>query len=131
GLTANTNYTWKVCPDYGSGWTLFTATENFSTLSAKVINPDIGLSDNTISDLVIYPNPITYRTNISFVSSSTDKCYITLYDIIGKPVSCYEYYVVEGFNIYNISAFGLAEGIYFLEFRMKDEKNITKMVINR
>jgi len=68
------------------------------------------LKTNTDKDLLIYPNPMTFYTNIEFEIPKASMVTIELYDLRGKKVTSIRKDLKEGFHTYNVT--GLNRGVY-------------------
>ncbi len=122
-------------------WSLITttgtipATENLrirfknppSTVSAfriddiKLTGNALGISENTIAGLKIYPNPVTNGTFFITTDSNTEKT-VTIYDVLGKEI-------INTTAIETVNVSGLKEGIYMVKITEEGKTATRKLVI--
>lgn len=82
----------------------------------------LGISDNIISDVKIYPIPVSDKLNIDLEKDEFEK--IMIYSIAGKKV-------LEMINIENpINVSSLSKGMYFLEIISSEGRNVQKFIKN-
>ncbi|HAT69244.1 T9SS-dependent choice-of-anchor J family protein, partial [Croceibacter atlanticus] len=84
-------------------------------------NPVLSTSENSLSDVSIYPNPVKDALHITGEHISS----ITIYTINGKKVFS-KRESLETINVTNLNA-----GIYFVELKDQDGKRIMKKVIKQ
>lgn len=84
-------------------------------------NPVLSTSENSLSDVSIYPNPVKNALHITGEHISS----ITIYTINGKKVFS-KRESLETINVTNLNA-----GIYFVELKDQDGKRIMKKVIKQ
>jgi len=90
---------------------------------------DIG-APKTILNTVIYPNPFTRNTHISYVLDNTTQVQLAVYDISGKLV-IYFAHGVQSPGTYNLSwnCSNVSKGIYFMQLKTKGRTLIKKLVV--
>lgn len=94
------------------------AIDNFSI---SVVEATLGLNQNTIAGLNIYPNPVTDGA-LYITSNSTDEKAIAVFDVLGKQVLT----TTTSNNAVNVS--NLKGGVYFIKIS-EDGKTDTKKLI--
>jgi hypothetical protein len=95
---------------------------------------DVGVNAlrNSISGIVVYPNPFEGSTNIAYTLLSTTAMNISIYDITGKQVAKLKEGTFpagdynEGFNA---GAQNMPPGIYLLRITTNDSHTEYKIVI--
>jgi hypothetical protein len=91
------------------------------------------LTKLTESSFVVYPNPATQFTNISFNIVERNNATITVYDVIGNLVSTLsqENEFEKGNNTINLNTSNLSAGIYYVSLEVNGAKETKKLVINK
>ncbi|MBC8204002.1 MAG: T9SS type A sorting domain-containing protein, partial [FCB group bacterium] len=88
---------------------------------------------HTAANLTIhkaYPNPFNETTSISFTLNQTAEVYITLYDVQGRRAGqIVRTYYSAGYNSVEISAEGLASGIYILRLESQGRDYYQKLIL--
>jgi len=80
----------------------------------------------------IYPNPFNNSTLISFELNETGKenVKISIFDIKGRLVKRFNNnYFKVGINLIRWNANSISNGIYFLEFKTKNDRIIRKLTL--
>lgn len=114
-LTANTTYYWKV-KSLCEYETDFIEGPSFTTKS------EVGLDDNFINNIVIYPNPALDILNIKGDNIKLIKVYNSMGQMISSKDNINE-------NITSIDTYSLNKGLYFVKILLNDEKSIVKRFI--
>lgn len=98
---------------------------NFSISSCRMS----GVTENTISEMVLFPNPTADRSLLNF-SSKTEGAYIlTIADVTGRVISTAEGTASEGENTAEILMNGNAKGIYFVSLTLNGTTSQTKLIV--
>lgn len=102
-----------------------TAPVNFNITSCRMA----GVNENTISEMVLFPNPTADRSLLNF-SSKTEGAYIlTIADVTGRVISTAEGTASEGENTAEILMNGNAAGIYFVSLTLNGTTSQTKLIV--
>ena len=91
------------------------------------------LSNEKISSFVIYPNPTTINTTISFSIAEKNKVNVTVYDVLGNVVSTLSQSndFEKGNNTINLNTSDLSSGIYYISLDINGAKETKKLIINQ
>ncbi len=94
------------------------------------VNENSKLVENSF---VVYPNPATQNTNISFNIIEKNKVTISIYDVLGNLVSVisHENEFEKGNHTINVNTSDLSSGIYSLTLDINGSKESKKLVINK
>lgn len=96
-----------------------------------IYNRFVGISEqNSISNLLLYPNPAANNTTLLFTLKQNSKVRITVNDITGKQV----YLVADeemqkGSQQVNVNTSGLSAGIYLCKVESKEGNEVLKLVV--
>lgn len=91
----------------------------------------LGLINEEIASLAVYPNPFNDALTVSWFSTGTSDASITLFDIQGNRVSYTKKSSSYGMNTYKASDFNmLSTGIYWIEIREGAAVSRVKVVKN-
>lgn len=106
---------------YTVTWTVEDAGGNTEYCMVNVvINAYVGISDNTIPNVSVYPNPATNKLNIA----SEDEVNVIITDINGKVLSSFKH----SDEISEIDISDFAAGIYFVKFTSKTGRSVLRFV---
>ena len=98
------------------------------TKSAAIAPPDmIKQSDAQPVDLIVYPNPVTDKVNISMKGIETYEI-IQLYDFSGKTHTVPS--MIRSEDLLEIDMSGLSPGTYFIRVVMKNTSRIFTVIKN-
>ena len=90
-------------------------------------------TENTLSSVVVYPNPATQNTTISFTLVENNKVSISVYDVLGNLVSLVSQNndFAKGNNKVSINTSSLSSGIYYISLEANGSKETKKLVISK
>jgi hypothetical protein len=97
---------------------------------------DIDIAENEFSEVKInvFPNPFSNTFSLNYNIPEKSKIKMELINLIGEQVSVYfDGYKPEGSYREEISAAGIASGIYFVKLSINDQvayKKIVKLAID-
>lgn len=115
GITPEMNgYEYRLVVDDTNGKTITSA-------SAKLALNSLGINQNEIAGLSIYPNPVTYGI-LHITSNSNEVKSVIIFDVLGKQVLN----IITSNNAVNVA--GLKSGVYILKVT-EDEKTATQKLI--
>lgn len=89
------------------------------------------VSSESVSNLLLYPNPATDHVNIAFNSLSEQKIQVAVYDLSGKVVYSSESQVMQGENLINVNTNNLAEGQYVLMVSSSNNNYPIKLLVTK
>jgi Secretion system C-terminal sorting domain len=102
--TGGTHYLTINLSDFGSGYS-----KNITFLVTRTPVSVPSVSNTTVNDIVLYPNPAVNELNVVY-NENADIKNIAIYNIIGKVMSIYK---VNGASA-NLSLENIPSGIYFV-----------------
>jgi len=83
----------------------------------------------TISNITSYPNPFTYKTQISFISSSEQTINLSVKNLLGKTVYNQTSKAKKGFNSLKFNRNNLAKGMYIYSLQTNHEVISKRLII--
>ena len=86
-------------------------------------------SMESVSNLLLYPNPATDHVNIVFNSISEQKIKLYIYDLRGSEVYATESQVIQGENLLEVNTDNLAQGQYVLMVSSANNSYPVKLII--
>jgi hypothetical protein len=91
------------------------------------------LTNGVINSFVLYPNPATASTTISFSIAEKNKVSVNVYDILGNLVSTLSQSndFEKGNNTISLNTANLASGIYYISLDINGSKETKKLIINK
>ncbi|MES2762386.1 MAG: T9SS type A sorting domain-containing protein [Bacteroidota bacterium] len=91
------------------------------------------LTKTTVNSFVLYPNPATLNTNVSFNIVEKNKASIAVYDVLGNLVSTLSQSneFEKGNNTINLNTSNLSRGIYYISLEINGSKETKKLIINK
>ena len=95
-------------------------------------NSTVSIDENSmesVSDLLLFPNPATDHVNIIFNSISEQKIQLYIYDLRGSEVYATESQVIQGENLLEINTNNLAQGQYVLMVSSANNSYPVKLII--
>lgn len=75
------------------------------------------LSENNITKVMVAPNPMRERTNLSFLSETKGSTHIVIYNILGMMVKRTSINTVVGMNVWKFEKENLSSGLYFVKIK--------------
>lgn len=90
-------------------------------------------SKATLNSLVLYPNPASQNTKLSFNLIERNKVSVLVYDILGNLVSTlsHDNEFEKGNHTVNLNTSDLSSGIYYVSLEINGAKETKKLVINK
>ncbi len=91
------------------------------------------LTNGVINSFVLYPNPATASTTISFSIAEKNKVSVNVYDVLGALVSTLTQSndFEKGNNTISLNTANLASGIYYISLDINGSKETKKLIINK
>jgi hypothetical protein len=91
------------------------------------------LTNGLVNEFVLYPNPATANTTISFSIAEKNKVSVNVYDVLGNLVSTLSQSndFEKGNNTMSLNTANLASGIYYISLDINGSKETKKLIINK
>ncbi len=91
------------------------------------------LSKGVVNEFVLYPNPATANTTISFSIPEKNKVSVNVYNVLGNLVSTLSQSndFEKGNNTISLNTSNLASGIYYISLEINGSKETKKLIINQ
>ncbi len=89
----------------------------------------IGIEENNIAEMRIFPNPATDRVYITFDIKAADHVTVNLVNLVGQTVMTTSQSAVTGGNVVTIDVSDLASGLYFAEVRSGKGSSTQRLVV--
>jgi hypothetical protein len=117
---------WMVRVQSKCGTTIYTTvTTNYTIGSCRMA----GVSDELVSDLVLFPNPTTERSVLNFTSMDEGNYVVNISDISGRVLRTMNGNAVAGENTAILSVADLSKGIYFVSLELAGETKQIKLIV--
>ena len=117
---------WMVRVQSKCGTTIYTTgTTNYSIGSCRMA----GVSDELVSNLVLFPNPTTERSVLNFTSMDEGNYVVNISDISGRVLRTMNGNAVAGENTAILSVADLSKGIYFVSLELAGETKQIKLIV--
>ena len=97
--------------------------ETINSLSIE-INDYSSVTENSVLDYLIYPNPVEQNTNINILNEKEEVYNLSLIDLNGKTILSFNNI---NQNLFNVPCSKLAKGAYFVQ--IKNKENILRKLI--
>jgi hypothetical protein len=108
------------------GTTIYsTGTTNYTISSCRTS----GVSEELVSNLVLFPNPATERSLLNFTSIAEGDYAITVKDISGRTLRTISGTAVAGENTAEINVNGLSIGLYLVGLTLNGETRQVKLTV--
>jgi hypothetical protein len=98
-------------------------------VGAPSTNGDVVANEQSLSDILVYPNPVRDHFNISFTASNDKNVSVKLLDLTGREVLSREYSPVIGLNKIELSLASLSRGIYITCLQNGSESKMVKIIL--
>ncbi len=85
-----------------------------------------GLDDETVDQLLVYPNPAGREINLSFAPVKSQATLI-LSDVFGRQII--DVKLVEGISNFNLQTTDLSSGLYFIKLYYDNDKVLSRTVV--
>ncbi len=83
-----------------------------------------------ITELTVFPNPMTTNGTISFILNKEAAATIMIYDMTGKVVKAIDAATyIQGANAVNFNVDRLGQGTYFATVESNDSRKVTKFIV--
>jgi hypothetical protein len=117
---------WMVRVQSKCGTTIYsTGTTNYTISSCRTA----GVSENTVSGMVLFPNPTADRSLLNFSSRTEGSYILTVSDVTGRVLSTATGNASAGENTAEILMHGNAAGIYIVSLTLNGETSQTKLTV--
>lgn len=121
-------------PDYRLAATSSATTGALFT-NPKFVGGFVGVNELTNiveNSFVLYPNPASQNTTISFSIADKNNVVVSVYDVLGNIVSTISQIneLEKGSHSINLNTSNLASGIYYISLTVNGVKETKKLVVN-
>ncbi|MBC7694816.1 MAG: T9SS type A sorting domain-containing protein [Burkholderiales bacterium] len=91
------------------------------------------VSQSVVNEFVLYPNPATANTNISFTITEKNKVSVNVYDVLGNLVSILSQNndFEKGKNTISLNTSSLSSGVYYISLDINGTKETKTLIINK
>jgi hypothetical protein len=133
-LQPGTTYLWELNTKCGPGcgnWTGYIVSSVFTTAGDTVggnLTGILDLDDPIIGQVNLYPNPGIDHVHLTFISSLSGKCTISVMDLTGRTLLTIERDVVEGNNDILIDGSQFVKGTYLLNLKLGTSQKWMKWI---
>lgn len=98
-----------------------------ASVTKDVMVEGVGVEENAIHNVVLYPNPATEVLNVSFASTTTETLEIRMVNTMGQVVYAAQVQTVSGAYTDQINVASFAKGVYTLEIVSADRVQVNKV----
>jgi hypothetical protein len=88
-----------------------------------------GVSEELVSDLVLFPNPTNERSVLNFSSTEEGNYILNISDISGRILRTMNGNAVAGENTAILSVADMSKGIYFVSLELAGETKQIKLIV--
>ncbi len=88
-----------------------------------------GIADNTLSNMVIFPNPATTTATVAISSTENTDATVTVFNLMGQMVYNANVALIEGVNNINLSVNDLGAGIYMINVKTIKGTSTQKLIV--
>jgi hypothetical protein len=81
------------------------------------------------NNLSFYPNPARDHLNVMFPAKAGKSAEVTLVNLAGQEVAVHSFYTNTGVNHITLNIDGVAQGIYFVQFKMDNVTTTEKVIV--
>ncbi len=109
--------------------------EDFEATFGGDFNPSpmpcsaLGIEENEVSELSVYPNPANEQTMVTFNSINNEEATIQIYSILGEIVQTSLVSVVEGKNTIELNLAAFETGNYIVKIQLSNEVSTTRFEV--
>lgn len=100
-----------------------------ASVTKDVMVQGVGVEENAINNVVLYPNPATETLNVSFASTTTETLEIRMVNTMGQVVYAAQAQTVSGTYASQINVASFAKGVYSLEIVSADRVQVSKVSV--
>ena len=100
--------------------TLLDVNSCFTTSNSYLLSVGISPLSNSLTQLLIYPNPSIDQVNIKFTSNIKTPSKLIIKNILGQPLIETDFEIIRGENSNSINISGLSKGTYTLNLLTPD-----------
>jgi hypothetical protein len=87
------------------------------------------VEDHTFDLKAVFPNPVIGNAKIQFVSGSSEKVILNIYNLLGEEVESRTIYANRGINTLDVSTISFNEGIYLYSINNGEQLRTRRMVV--
>ena len=103
--------------------TVVTINNNYNTVGVNE------LSNTTLNNVTVYPNPAKDNINLNFNNENTDNASYQIINIIGQTIRTQNIPAVKGETLYNVNLNGIESGIYFIKLQVGNKTSVNKITV--
>ena len=100
-----------------------------ASATKDVMVQGIGVEENAITNVVLYPNPATETLNVTFASTTNETLEIRMVNTMGQVVYAAQAQTVSGTYTNQINVASFAKGVYTLEIVSADRVQVSKVSV--
>lgn len=89
----------------------------------------MGIADNTLQGMKLYPNPATDNLSVAISSSENASADLTIVNLMGQVVYSENVALNEGNNLLNVSVSNLTSGVYMINIRTNKGTSTQKLIV--
>ncbi len=136
-LSMGSYYIYPELPGMNSDYISITLTESSASMDVYLTMTDNSIlntpeKNQNISDVQVYPNPVSIQASIQIVAKSTETASIMILDVSGRIISNFEEQLLPGNNRISIPVEGLRNGVYFVRLTSRNgEQHNTRMIVQQ
>ena len=90
---------------------------------------EVGIVDNTLSNMKLYPNPATDNVNILIASKENANAQLNIFNLMGQLVYSENVAVAEGNNLVRVSTSNLQAGVYMVNIKTNAGTSTQKLIV--
>lgn len=106
-----------------------TTTETVVVLNTNYTTGVKESANNTLSNVVVYPNPAKDNINLNFVNENAENVSYQIINVIGQTVREQNIPSAKGETLYNVNLNGMESGIYFIKLTVGNKTAVNKITV--
>ena len=91
----------------------------------------VGLTENGINELSVYPNPFNNVATLSFNVEGMERTSVELINAIGQTVQAIDLGIVTGAQLVELNALELPSGFYLVNIKSGGNNVVTRVTVNK
>lgn len=97
----------------------------------NVVSNPVGIKEaNSLSDVVVYPNPASTNATVKVNSANNGMATIIVYNALGQEVFTTSEKISGGINTFELNTAVLANGLYTISVNTENGKSVQKLTVN-
>jgi hypothetical protein len=114
----------------GPAFAVATATNDCGSVS-DTLNFTVGMGENALATLRVFPNPTTGLVRVEFPMQTTGTAVVRVLSITGAQLTATNAQFAAGTASVDLDLRGLASGLYLLEVQTEEATGVQRLVIER